>query len=60
MKTIPFDEAKLKLHQFIEEMDGNDMERFLAQEFYVEKVWHNTDADVIEFEPTEGYNGELG
>jgi len=60
MRSISFEDAKKRLHEFIDEMDGMDMERLLAQEFYVKGVWHNTDADEIEFEPTDGYNGELG
>ena len=58
-KSISFEDAKTKLHQFIDEMDGMDMERLLAQEFSVSNVNYKPENDEVEFDPIGDYNGEL-
>lgn len=59
-KQISFERAKEILHKFVDEMDGMDMERILANEFYVANVDYDSETDSLSFEPIPPhYNGEL-
>ena len=60
MKTIYWHTAIQKLHDMIDDMDGNDMEHMLAAAFPVKNVNYNSETDHIEFDPDEEfYAGEL-